>query len=78
MLKLIDSVSLPNYIVLSLLLGLAPFLPEPHVVEKLKMLMNGELVRFIDIFDLLLHATPWILLLIKLTLVLKKNNNTTM
>ena len=44
-------------------LGLAPFTPEPHVWEKLKMLAAGELVKAIDIFDLLMHATPWLLLL---------------
>ena len=41
--------------------GLAPFTPEPHVWEKLKMLAAGELVRPIDIFDLLLHASPFLL-----------------
>lgn len=43
-------------------LGLAPFLPVPHVVEKLGMLIRGELVRPIDWFDLVLHASPWALL----------------
>lgn len=46
-------------------LGLAPFFPEPHIWEKLKMLAAGTLVRPIDIFDLLLHAVPWIVLLAK-------------
>ena len=45
-------------------LGLAPFNP-PHLVEKLIMLGNGELSKPIDIFDLLLHAAPWILLILK-------------
>ena len=47
-------------------LGLAPFLPEPHIWEKLKMLAAGELSRPIDIFDLFLHGTPWLLLIAKL------------
>ena len=55
-------------IVLCLTLGLAPFQPEPHLWEKLKMLAAGELVKPIDMFDLLLHATPWMLLLLKLVL----------
>ncbi len=50
----------------ALLLGLAPFVPEPHLWEKLKMLADGNLSRPIDIFDLLLHGTPVVLLLIKL------------
>lgn len=43
-------------------LGLAPFAPVPHVVEKLAMLSRGELARPIDWFDLLLHGSPWLLL----------------
>ena len=62
----LNRIPLSLLIVLCLTLGLAPFTPEPHVWEKLKMLADGELSRAIDIFDLLLHATPWILLLAKL------------
>ncbi len=47
-----------------LTLGLAPFAP-PHIWEKLQMLARGQLVRPIDWFDLVLHATPWVLLIIK-------------
>ncbi len=53
-------------IIIALTLGLAPFSPQPHVVEKLAMLFNGTLSKPIDIFDLLLHGTPWVLLAIKL------------
>lgn len=51
---------------LAVFLALAPFTPEPHLWEKLKMLAAGTLVRPIDIFDLFLHATPLALLLLKL------------
>ena len=54
------------FVLAALTLGLAPFVPEPHLVEKLRMLAEGDLTRPIDIFDLLLHATPWALLLLKL------------
>ena len=64
--KLVDGMPLSILVVLCLTLGLAPFHPEPHLWEKLKMLGAGELVRPLDIFDLLMHATPWILLLLKL------------
>ena len=50
----------------ALTLGLAPFFPEPHIVEKVKMLWAGTLVKPIDIFDLLMHATPWVLLFVKI------------
>jgi len=53
----------------ALLLGLAPFSPEPHLWEKLKMLAAGELKRPIDIFDLVMHGAPLLLLLIKATRV---------
>ena len=62
----IDRTELRFFVLASLLLGLAPFVPEPHIWEKLKMLANGTLSRPLDIFDLLLHATPWVLLGIKL------------
>ena len=66
--KLLDKIPLSLLLVLCLTLGLAPFTPQPHVWEKLQMLVAGELVKPIDIFDLLLHATPWILLVLKLSL----------
>ncbi len=64
--KFLNRIPFSLVIVLCLTLGLAPFTPEPHIWEKLKMLYAGELSRAIDIFDLLMHATPWILLLAKL------------
>lgn len=66
MTALIDRIPLWVLILAALTLGLAPFAPEPHVWEKLRLLAAGELVRPIDIFDLILHATPWLLLAWKL------------
>lgn len=62
----LDRLPLPMLALAALLLGLAPIAPEPHLWEKLKMLMAGTLVRPLDIFDLLLHGTPTVLLLLKL------------
>ena len=64
--KWLDKIPLSTLVVISLLLGLAPFAPEPHVWEKLKMLADGTLSKPIDIFDLFMHGTPWVLLLLKL------------
>ena len=50
----------------AIVLGLAPFTPEPHLVEKLRMLVHGQLTRPIDIFDLLMHGTPLLLVMGKL------------
>ena len=58
-------------IILCLTLGLAPFSP-PHVWEKLQMLVRGKLVRPVDWFDLLMHGAPWVLLVIKGVVELKK------
>jgi hypothetical protein len=40
--------------------------PEPHLVEKLRMLSQGVLTKPIDIFDLFLHASAPLLLLAKI------------
>ena len=66
MLGWFDNIPLLVLVALALTLGLAPFFPEPHLVEKLRMLREGTLKRPLDIFDLVMHATPWVLLLIKL------------
>lgn len=61
-----DKIPLQMIAIPAALLALAPFVPEPHLWQKLKMLVDGTLERPIDIFDLLLHGTPLILLAIKL------------
>jgi hypothetical protein len=66
MLAWIDRLPLYLLAAAALTLGLAPFVPEPHVWEKLRMLAAGDLARPIDVFDLILHAAPWILFLVKL------------
>ena len=64
--KWLDNIPYVAIVPLAVLLGLAPFSPEPHLWEKLKMLFAGTLVRPIDIFDLFLHGTPLLILLLKL------------
>jgi hypothetical protein len=64
--EFLDKIPLTFAVLAALTLGLAPFVPEPHLWEKLKMLVGGTLVRPIDIFDLCLHAAPWLLLMAKL------------
>ncbi len=64
--KYIDNTSIYLFLVASLSLGLAPFVPMPHIVEKLMLLFSGSLTKGIDIFDLLFHGTPWLLLITKI------------
>ncbi|MBK1636456.1 RND transporter [Rhodovulum adriaticum] len=66
MARFLDELPLSLALIMALTLGLAPFTPEPHIWEKLKMLAAGDLRRGIDIFDLCLHGAPWLLLLAKL------------
>lgn len=65
MARFLDELPLSLVVVMALSIGLAPFLPEPHIWEKLKMLAAGELRRGIDLFDLCLHGAPWLLLMAK-------------
>ncbi|HAJ91461.1 MAG TPA: RND transporter [Gammaproteobacteria bacterium] len=60
---------------LAILLALAPFSPEPHLWEKLKMLFAGTLVRPIDIFDLFLHGTPLLILALKMVLGTRRSRD---
>jgi hypothetical protein len=61
----LDRIPAGVLVAFAVLLGLAPFAPEPHLWEKLKMLFAGTLARPIDIFDLVLHSAPWVLLGLK-------------
>ena len=58
----------------SLTLGLAPFQPAPHLLEKLSMLADGTLHRPIDIFDLFMHGTFPLLLIVKSVVVVLQRN----
>lgn len=62
----LDDMPLWIAIAAALTLGLAPFFPEPHIIEKLRMLSQGTLKGPLDIFDLAFHAAPWLLLVAKL------------
>lgn len=77
-LRWLDRIPLAVIAVVAVVLGLAPFVPEPHLWEKLKMLATGTLIRPIDVFDLLWHGSPLLLLALKIvsmTAVGNKNNN---
>ncbi len=51
-------------IMMSLTLGLAPFVPEPHIYGKIKWILGGAVgMKLIDWGDFLMHAIPFILLI---------------
>lgn len=62
----LDRFPLVWLVVVALWLAVAPVVPEPHLVEKLRMLFQGTLQKPIDIFDLLLHSVPLALLVLRL------------
>lgn len=62
----LDRIPFAILVAAALFIGLAPIYPEPHMVEKFRMLVNGTLRRPIDIFDLFFHLFPLILLIAKL------------
>jgi len=74
--KFLDNLPLGLLVIAALTLGLAPFVPEPHVWQKLTMLANGDLHRPIDIFDLFLHGAPWVLLGMKLIRIMLVKEST--
>ena len=73
-LKWLDRAPLFLLIALAVWMAGAPFTPEPHLVEKLRRLFQGALTRPLDIFDLLMHAAPSVLLAVKLARRRKTTN----
>ena len=47
-------------------MAVASVVPEPHLLEKTRMLWLGTLQRPLDIFDLCLHLAPTLLLIWRL------------
>ena len=64
--RFLDRIPYVMLLVWAVFMSLAPFVPEPHLVEKVNMLMDGTLSKPIDIFDLFWHLLPDILLVLKL------------
>jgi hypothetical protein len=62
--------NLSLWAMVSLTLGLAPFIPHPHIWKQIANLSKGGgMMTGMDWFDFLLHGAPWVLLIT--TLILK-------
>lgn len=48
----------------SLTLGLAPFLPHPHIWKQIQNLWYGREMLMMDWLDLLMHGAPWVALFV--------------
>ena len=70
--KWLENVPYALLIGAAILMALLPFQPEPHLVEKLRMLSQGALSKPMDIFDLFWHSLPMILLITKFVMAKKK------
>ena len=64
--KILDKIPFRTAIIMTIFLGLSPFIPEPHLWQKLKMLVAGELTQPLDMFDMLFHLAPAMVLLAKI------------
>lgn len=51
-------------LIFSLTLGLAPFVPEPHIYKQYLNIVNGTFTEPIDWIDLVFHGFPWVWLII--------------
>ena len=67
----IDQIPLPLLILVAAWMGVAPLTPEPHLVEKTRMLSQGVLTRPLDIFDLFIHTAPLALLALRVWRLVK-------
>lgn len=60
---------------LCIALGLAPFVPEPHLFGKIRWVLGGAVnMQTMDWLDLLYHAAPWLLLLLSYLPTAKSKN----
>lgn len=66
--RLIRELPFSILIVATVLMLGAPFVPEPHLVEKARMAMHGTLTRPLDLFDVVWHLLPAALLVWKTAL----------
>lgn len=64
--KWLDSLPWSLLIIAAVVFLLLPVYPQPHVVEKIRMLADGSLSRPLDVFDMFYHCLPLMLILIKL------------
>lgn len=70
MFEFLDSISVHYLLLFAIIMALAPFQPEPHLIEKLRMLKEGTLIRPLDIFDLVFHSFPIIVFIMKIIRIL--------
>lgn len=73
--KWLEKIPLGPLVLVAIFMSLAPFRPQPHLWEKLGMLLDGRLTQGVDIFDLFWHSFLLILVLVKVVLAQRKADN---
>ena len=69
--EIFDKIRTP--LIISLTLGLAPFVPEPHMVGKIRWVAGGAHgMQAIDWEDLVFHGFSWVWLIVALILAVAK------
>lgn len=53
-------------IIFCLTLGLAPFVPHPHIWKQLQNIIHNRPMTGMDWLDLAMHGAPWVLLIVVL------------
>jgi hypothetical protein len=69
---------LPLLVIASLTLGLAPFIPEPHIWGKIKWIAGGANgMQLMDWLDFAMHGIPWMLLIrVLILMAIQRAKNT--
>lgn len=73
----IDGLPVMPTLVIGIWMALAPFTPEPHLLQKFMMAMNGDAFKLIDVFDVFMHGGLGILAGLKGWRMLAQRSNST-
>jgi hypothetical protein len=65
--RLLDSLPWSSLLLFAVVLAILPLQPEPHLVQKARWLIEGRPFALIDIFDVVMHLSGIILVVLKLT-----------
>ena len=62
--KYLNKISYNKLGIFALIMALMPIFPEPHLVQKFHMALDGLLSKPLDVFDVFWHTLPiWIMCL---------------
>jgi len=71
----IDRLPTLPIIIIGVWMGLAPFVPEPHLVQKFLMFVNNDPFKLIDVFDVFMHGGLAALAILKIWREMEKRRD---